>query len=846
MFILRLFPPMSIYFLLIATFKFSKGSFTVLTPFHETRCPTRFDVDCSDRFYFPFHPNITTDIKEDKRIGTFVGLNKILSVFEKSNFLVILTDFRGVEFAPVTYPVILRKVQLAWKWSLSTHQNLLRPHRVIYVQDEILRVKINLTNLHTFDFSLYWTTVGLSSSMHPFLNVSSYWKNTIPWNNLVAINLFPHVQYHNLFPTNDLLEYTIPIQTKYIFPTQLSPIKILILHPTEKYTMEQLSKLVESTGKALIEKYAYISHERFYLVNTTFSLPNMQTSQDLQVHIEKLSLAQICRRNFDIYLNLVYLAPTTWSALSDISELSSVHSSALCNPPSLNNVGFYFDFKPDFEVITSLQETLKTCNEIPEKVKSSGNAYTSHISKGYGNVWLSIMGNFSYITHLDGWQCNNGKLVKMIENHWYSRFAYASDVQLEIKKTFVQPEKGTTLYPVVIRSVNDDLKLVICGHQGFKQLSFVELLNVFDEYIWSLIVTLVFVASLLFNQIPNTAEHLTITQSVFVPLKIFLEQGDPFPKSLIRNPRCKYIIGTILLMGIVLSNAYKNTNVYNMIAQRKPLMYQYLKELVRDNFTIRSRSVEVGTGISHIEWWLRKNTAPVTLVDSAVGSHQRVFMLHLKDQPGSFEYFIKNSEVLVSSKNARRDDFPQLNNNLNNLLLNVSSVLPVTMSFLQDAVNRFELHKEMTEEEYDSQFLMLELDYLLDSFKTCERVALVLPSDLGYKYVKSLEKEGFGIVYQGVETYYEVNIAFVLKGFVPQYLVQRIKYAEWCGLWKRWQNLFQKKFLQKSEQSRERLTKPGMDGNVVVLFVLLGAGLVLSVLCFGMEFCLANKYSTLA
>lgn len=47
----------------------------------------------------------------------------------------------------------------------------------------------------------------------------------------------------------------------------------------------------------------------------------------------------------------------------------------------------------------------------------------------------------------------------------------------------------------------------------------------------------------------------------------------------------------------MLSNAYKNKNMYNMILPTKPVPYQYLQELVNDNFTIYTRSAYVNNDV---------------------------------------------------------------------------------------------------------------------------------------------------------------------------------------------------------------------------------------------------------
>lgn len=45
----------------------------------------------------------------------------------------------------------------------------------------------------------------------------------------------------------------------------------------------------------------------------------------------------------------------------------------------------------------------------------------------------------------------------------------------------------------------------------------------------------------------------------------------------------------MLLMGIVITNAHKNSNVYNMVIPRRAILYHYFNELIRDKFVIYSR-----------------------------------------------------------------------------------------------------------------------------------------------------------------------------------------------------------------------------------------------------------------
>lgn len=85
-------------------------------------------------------------------------------------------------------------------------------------------------------------------------------------------------------------------------------------------------------------------------------------------------------------------------------------------------------------------------------------------------------------------------------------------------------------------------------------------------------------------------------ESVISTIKILLEQRDPIFASadaLAVSRRMKPMTGLFLLAAIILSNAYKNTNVYNMVVSRKPLVYKYFDEVVQDKFNICTRATDI-------------------------------------------------------------------------------------------------------------------------------------------------------------------------------------------------------------------------------------------------------------
>lgn len=86
-------------------------------------------------------------------------------------------------------------------------------------------------------------------------------------------------------------------------------------------------------------------------------------------------------------------------------------------------------------------------------------------------------------------------------------------------------------------------------------------------------------------------------------------------------------------MGIVLSNAYQNSNVYSMIIPRKHLPYQYLEHLINDNVTIHTRSLDayVDEYFGFYPWKHEGDAAiKITNLISMPGQHSRQYVIPMK------------------------------------------------------------------------------------------------------------------------------------------------------------------------------------------------------------------------
>ncbi|ODM89371.1 Membrane-bound transcription factor site-1 protease [Orchesella cincta] len=74
-----------------------------------------------------------------------------------------------------------------------------------------------------------------------------------------------------------------------------------------------------------------------------------------------------------------------------------------------------------------------------------------------------------------------------------------------------------------------------------------------------------------------------------LPITILLEQGNTFSENQLKKINVKLIVASTSLVCIVLSNAYKSDNVYEMISPRLSIKFKTFDELISAEFDIYSR-----------------------------------------------------------------------------------------------------------------------------------------------------------------------------------------------------------------------------------------------------------------
>lgn len=519
------------------------------------------------KFYSNISHSLTVNLKDDyepsgvsnvdipeRKVEVVEGLDKILVPFKNSHVLVILTRFRTVSIVHPRYPILLRRVKKDWL-------NLDLPD---YYEKNfnglpfVPNPKMGLQNLsYSLGDSKYWVKFHQSLPLLTLLNISSYWKAARPWNNLVSIALFPPLRKYHVQMKSCIMNSAVSVlKNRYsIFPSAVAPLKLFVIQPPDMpdHDKSELADLIFSWAAEVSDgSHSFISHELLFVITTISKVPEMPHVTH-QVTIQNLSMILFNRRNLELSWDYVF-AQTTWDALSGTNELISTASSVWFNANSISNnpLFYYIQGAPSqTDQVLSIEKKLRTCHSGHEtRAGKHSLPFATHAEDGYGSVWVAITGNHSYVS-FDSWLCDNGKAYRT-----YVANNRRLKIDLQIQQTLIHREASSILQPAIVTSVFHNMKFVTCAYQGFARLPFLELLNAFDQTIWLSIATSIIVIYVLLKSIPSLISQLTLADSSMVPIKLLLEQGNPFPNSIVNNHRGACITGSLLLVGVIVSNAY--------------------------------------------------------------------------------------------------------------------------------------------------------------------------------------------------------------------------------------------------------------------------------------------------
>lgn len=208
---------------------------------------------------------------------------------------------------------------------------------------------------------------------------------------------------------------------------------------------------------------------------------------------------------------------------------------------------------------------------------------SANIGANHARLLLSLLGNYSL--RVKDKLCVNGRLLEFSSQ-------LSEDAQFLLKRfapvVGVDVKQGSVTYTIKLENKANQLHFVSCGRRGMDSLLFSELVAVFDIAVWvGVIFSMTGVLKIL------SFSTYGFSTLVFSVIKLLAGQSNPMPDRIFTMTTLNPTTIPLLFMGVVMFEAYKNTNVYRMVIPRHEVPYEHLQELIQDNFTIHSRAASV-------------------------------------------------------------------------------------------------------------------------------------------------------------------------------------------------------------------------------------------------------------
>src|SRR5207302_681563 len=114
---------------------------------------------------------------------------------------------------------------------------------------------------------------------------------------------------------------------------------------------------------------------------------------------------------------------------------------------------------------------------------------------------------------------------------------------------------------------------------------------IYNGNVWFPTIFVTFFLALFHNYIVSKRNMSANYVLIFLEsmIKVYLERGDPYNNRQLKSQSARIVVCGFLIAALILSNAYKSTNVYNIVLPRDPLTYDTFDELMTDKFTVYTR-----------------------------------------------------------------------------------------------------------------------------------------------------------------------------------------------------------------------------------------------------------------
>ncbi len=282
-----------------------------------------------------------------------------------------------------------------------------------------------------------------------------------------------------------------------------------------------------------------------------------------------------------------------------------------------------------------------------------------------------------------------------------------------------------------------------------------------------------------------------------------------------------------------------------MALPRNPIYLETLNEIVENNFTILTRSSHLSL---YSRWLTTTNYSNIQIVSKSPHIIADV----------SYKFVSVRSEVFdINIWNAGREGADAASV----LLYEKSKLHPNLFQTIKDtviqsiALNNLTWARENWNDFVDHirhPFWKNEEDILVKELILCRNIAVVVPSQKRTDISKRIMFDNLSSrntrVHLGKETFFKSYSVFSLSGWVPPFIISRVKQIGSSGILEWWTKLLSKEnmVLNTGGLAGSKSEKPTMEGNIVTVFVILIAGFALAFLVFNIEIlCISNALKRL-
>lgn len=744
--------------------------------------------------------------------------DEYLTPFQKSGCLLLLDNFLNID-TPGTenkdIPVVIRNL-----YSGSNNLSETIAHRSCQFANDRRR------NNKSYSFGVLPKPSHIFKDTHElcvYTNMLYYSILSKPWICQVQFSLFPP---KNVSTRSKLLLPLIPPGIKHILPSSRPTINVLVTSQIISLHNSTVFKRWISDPGRESSHADVITHTIYILMETKIEM-NPKDIRTCHRVLRRVRLVRICH-SCENFILLKDLNDSTWN------NLSSLETPLLtANEGHLWNISY-----GHWSKVSLFNKQMHYCNN---NISSSEYGLVMpHVSieqrfvMAHAHVWMTIMGNYTFYNKFLRRKCQNGERIHYNQmNEWEQRYFQSTKpkfahhwVNLEM---IIHHGRPRLHYPVDVDGSRSNYRFISCGKKTRKNLVVLtKHFQIYDLYVWvgtGVSIILLVIALHMLEKNDKADRAMSAMSHLTCAIKGLTEQRNPFTKLLKQqNTSLNLLIEMFLFIGIVLSNSYKNTNVYNMIRERKQLGYQTYQELLDGNFTIYTRTAFYDLAFDRRgkDQWnfeereLSREGEGHQFVDQRGLIHVKSELLTLSDtvftefdKPAKFKALFKNVTLHASVFTA--------------LLEILEIVIPFGQAFGERMIEiEPGVHEMVWSQENDA---------LLAHMEECERSAMLLPQYMCINMTRQLmQRNSSRHVSIGKEAFTEINYGFVLSGQVPPAVIWRLKGVEMAGLWKWWRDFTGgNQDIINSWVPRNPEKPSVLCGNALVVFLVLGGGLLTGV-----------------